>query len=669
VALAGSRRNFWPARGFSGNIQRVMQRRTWLLAAALLAAGAQPACSKKEPPSAGAAEAAPKATAAEVRAGQAIFVSRCAGCHTIGSGDRTGPDLKFVTKRREHDWLVKWIKNPVAMGDSDHIGKEISARYGGVIMPNLQLTNDQIDHVLKFVADASDKGGFNPPPVPARKLEGAELEKAQSLYFDRCAGCHGSLRQGALGPKLTPERAREIGTLNLRATLNHGRPGGMPNWGELGILSNEDVDLLANFIQMPPVRRPDLPASEIKKLWNPKIPPKQRPKSPAHKRNWKNFFAIVLRDPGQIAIVDGDTKERLSILDVGFGIELVRASASGRYLYTLLRDGRISAIDLWANPPTVTAQSRGCFDARSLEVSRTKTQTDKLLVEGCYWPPQLVVFDGATLEPKAVLDTRPKDGAEKLDEVRVGTIVAPSDRPLWAATLMESGEVALVDYGKPGFPITDRIPAEPQLLDGGLDHTERYFISASPGKNELSVVDLAEKKAVAKVAMGKTPHPDPGASFEDPELGWVYAVPHVGEANLSLVGEDPAQHPERAWKVVRRYGEVAAGSLNVRTHAKSRWLWVDSPANRSPDLARQICAIEKKTGKLERCWKPRDAGRVIDFQYDQEGTEVWVAGWDKRGAILVYDDAAFKETTKLEGDWLVTPTRIYNVGNAARGND
>jgi nitrite reductase (NO-forming)/hydroxylamine reductase len=75
--------------------------------------------------------------------------------------------------------------------------------------------------------------------------------------------------------------------------------------------------------------------------------------------------------------------------------------------------------------------------------------------------------------------------------------------------------------------------------------------------------------------------------------------------------------------------------------------------------------VSKKEGKLHRCWKPRDSGRVLDFEYSQDGSEVWVSGWDKQGAIIIYDDAALKEATKLEGDWLVTPTRIYNAFNTA----
>src|SRR4029453_11473856 len=47
--------------------------------------------------------------------GQALFKKICAPCHTIGVGDRVGPDLRGVTARRDHDWLTRYIRNPGRM--------------------------------------------------------------------------------------------------------------------------------------------------------------------------------------------------------------------------------------------------------------------------------------------------------------------------------------------------------------------------------------------------------------------------------------------------------------------------------------------------------------------------------------------------------------------------
>ncbi|MFO0564775.1 MAG: cytochrome D1 domain-containing protein [Polyangiaceae bacterium] len=635
-----------------------------LLSALVLAALS--ACDKGSAGSAdGSASAVASAPAGppseKVTTGRLVFEGNCTACHTIGDGDRTGPDLKNVSQRRERPWLVRWIKNPLEMGDSDHIGRAITKKYGDVVMPKIELTDEQIEAVIDFLDDASRRGGYRPPARPARQLEGAELDKAQSIYFDRCAGCHGSLRQGASAPALGPERAQQIGTVGLAATLNHGRPGGMPAWGELGILSTSDVELLANYLQLPPKARPELPLDGIQKTWNLVTKLDGRPLKPAHSRKVQNFFAVVLKNQGYVAILDGDTRERLVQVDVGFAVELVRASASGHYLYAMGRDGRVTLIDLYANPPSIAAQVRGCFDARSLEVS--KAQPDKLLIQGCYWPPQYVVFDGATLEPKHVESLASAGEGGVGVEGRVGTIVSPRGKPFWALSLMDSGEIAWVDYGKPGFGISSRLGVEKDLLAGGLDPSGRFLSIPAPSKDALYVIDLEQKKQVEKIS-AKTPRPDPGARWEDPEKGWVAAIPQLGEDKLLLYGIDPKK-PDSLWKVVREIGGVAAGALNVRTHPKSPWVWIDSPANPKAELARQICVVSKKEAKVHKCWSGRASGRVMHFEYNQAGTEVWVSGWDSKGALIIYDDATLAEVQRIEADWVKNPMNKLNVFNNA----
>jgi nitrite reductase (NO-forming)/hydroxylamine reductase len=210
------------------------------------------------------------------------------------------------------------------------------------------------------------------------------------------------------------------------------------------------------------------------------------------------------------------------------------------------------------------------------------------------------------------------------------------------------------------------VPAQAGVFGGGLDHSGRYFIAAAGAKDELSVVDLKDKALAGRVTTGKRPHPGQGANFQDPEAGWVNATPHIGEGKLLVYGADPQNAPDKAWKKVREIDGLAAGGLNVRTHPKSPWVWVDSPANRKPELSRQICVIAKKSGKLEKCWQPRKSGRVLDFAYNAEGSEVWVSGWDKqKSAVIIYDDATLKEVQRIEADWVVTPGGKFNVANTS----
>ena len=63
-------------------------------------------------------QAAPPGQSAEE--GEALFQQYCAGCHTVGGGDLSGPDLLGVAERRDPDWLEHWLAEPdkmIAEGD------------------------------------------------------------------------------------------------------------------------------------------------------------------------------------------------------------------------------------------------------------------------------------------------------------------------------------------------------------------------------------------------------------------------------------------------------------------------------------------------------------------------------------------------------------------------
>ena len=124
--------------------------------------------------------------------------------------------------------------------------------------------------------------GPGPGPGPAvPTVAPQEFEKAKQIYFDRCAGCHGTLRKGATGPSLLPDKTRKMGTETLKAFITYGTPGGMPNWGQQGILTEAESDLMARYIQIDAPQPPEMSLGDMKKSWKLIVPPAQRPKSPS----------------------------------------------------------------------------------------------------------------------------------------------------------------------------------------------------------------------------------------------------------------------------------------------------------------------------------------------------------------------------------------------------
>jgi len=88
--------------------------------------------------------------------GQYLFQSRCSACHTIGQGDKVGPELLGVTGRRERAWLARYLAEPETMlAEGDPIATALFDKYQTVRMPNLRLGGDDISALLSYLETQS----------------------------------------------------------------------------------------------------------------------------------------------------------------------------------------------------------------------------------------------------------------------------------------------------------------------------------------------------------------------------------------------------------------------------------------------------------------------------------------------------------------------------------
>lgn len=101
------------------------------------------------------AEAAPIPMPAQGRhlfAGQYLFQTRCAACHTLGKGDGVGPDLRGVTTRRDRAWLTRFIATPDrVLAERDPLALALFAQYQEVRMPNLRLGDEDVAALLQYL--------------------------------------------------------------------------------------------------------------------------------------------------------------------------------------------------------------------------------------------------------------------------------------------------------------------------------------------------------------------------------------------------------------------------------------------------------------------------------------------------------------------------------------
>ena len=532
---------------------------------------------------------------------------------------------------------------------------------------------------LQYQGAASPVGGADAqvrvtPGAPNMTM--AEFEHAQQIYFQRCAGCHGVLRKGATGKPLTPDITQPKGTEYLKVFINQGSPAGMPSWGKSGELTADEVDIMARFVQHEPPQPPEWGMKEIMNTWKVLIPVEQRPKTQQNKFNLDNIFAVTLRDAGQVALVDGDTYEIINVIKTGYAVHISRLSDSRRYVYTIGRDGRIDLIDLYMPMPDRVAEIKIGLEARSVETSKYKGYEDKYAIAGAYWPPQYTIMDGSTLEPLKVVSTRGMtvDTQEFHPEPRVAAIVASHEHPEFIVNVKETGQVLLVNYEDIHNLKTTTIGAARFLHDGGWDSTKRYFLTAANQSDKIAVIDSKDQKLAALVDVDKIPHPGRGANFVDPKFGPVWATSALGNDKITLIGTDPVKHKDNAWKVVRVLKGQGGGSLFVKTHPKSRHLWVDAPLNPDPKIAQSVAVFD--TTNLEAGyqvlpiaeWANLGEGpkRIVQPEYNAAGDEVWFSVWngkEQQSALVVVDDKTLKLKKVIDDPRIVTPTGKFNVHN------
>ena len=538
-------------------------------AIALLAVGA--AANAADPVAVHRAEAAAggKPAAAQMQAGEKAFQAACLACHqATGKGlpgafpPLAGSDYLKADKHRAIGNVLRGLTGPVVVN---------GVTYNSVMPPMTQLSDAEIANALTYamnswgnaygVVSAAEVAAVRAGPKPKQtaasptehpstsvaemKYQGApsamgaaageiemvvspgapamskpEFERAKQIYFERCAGCHGVLRKGATGKPLTPEITQAKGTEYLKVFINYGSPAGMPNWGTSGDLSPADVDIMARYVQHVPPTPPEYGLKEMRDSWKLLVAPADRPTRKMNGYDIDNIFAVTLRDSGEVALIDGDSKKIINILRTGYAVHISRMSHSGRYVYTVGRDAKVDLIDLWMETPGIVAEIKLGLEARSVETSKYKGYEDKLAIGGTYWPPQFTVMNGETLEPLKIYSTRGMtvDTQEYHPEPRVAAIVASHEHPEWIVNVKETGQILLVNYGDIDNLQVTQIGAARFLHDGGWDRTLRYFLTAANQSDKIAVIDSKERKLAALVDVDKIPHPGRGRERRGPGI-------------------------------------------------------------------------------------------------------------------------------------------------------
>ncbi|NOQ79498.1 MAG: nitrite reductase [Gammaproteobacteria bacterium] len=506
-------------------------------------------------------------------------------------------------------------------------------------------------------------------------LSEADFEKAKTLYFQRCAGCHGVLRKGATGKSLEPKETMKKGQARLEKILTYGTEGGMNNFND--IFSKDEIKLMATYIQMDPPIPPEMPLSLMQERTKVYIDPKDYPTKPMHGLNWENFFVVIERDAGKIAIIDGDTKKIVAHLDAGYAVHVIKGQehhnvdksddVSGRFWYTIGRDGKLNKFDLWQTPDKMlVAETQIAYDARDVAVSGD----GKYVIAGGYWPPHFVIVDAKTMKPIKVVSTRGMNvDGNYVEESRVAAIYTNPNESSFLVAAKELGQMWQVNYKDLDNLDITQINSAKFLHDGFYDPTGRYFQIAANASKKMVIIDTKDGGTLeAMIDVDKLPHPGPGANWIDPKCGPVGGTTHLGVGKVSVWGNDPKGHPDQAWKLCYEVETDGAGAF-IRTHENSDYYWADQLKHPEPEVQQSVQVISKKTREIVKTIQvTKEKGKAaLHMEFNKAGTEVWVSVWNRSdnknptGEIVVYDAKTLKEIKRIKG--LTTPTGKFNVYN------
>ena len=87
------------------------------------------------------------------KAGETVWSAKgCLSCHTFGKENVIAPDLAGVFKRRTPAWIRSFIRNPDALLEADDSAKALLERYNYLRMPNLKLTDAEVEAVMHYIA-------------------------------------------------------------------------------------------------------------------------------------------------------------------------------------------------------------------------------------------------------------------------------------------------------------------------------------------------------------------------------------------------------------------------------------------------------------------------------------------------------------------------------------
>ncbi|MCW8899251.1 MAG: nitrite reductase [Gammaproteobacteria bacterium] len=342
-----------------------------------------------------------------------------------------------------------------------------------------------------------------------------DLDKAEQLYANHCAVCHGADRGGYIGPALNSDQTK----LTQKQIVSRIREGGVttlmpqhPTWR--GKLSTKEKSLLASLIATRPKLSRSWGLSDIQNSLEILVADESTlPGKPNYSiEKLDDLMAIMVRgrfaagDAAKVVFFDGRTNKKVGEVSTDFAPHLMDFHPQQeRWAYVRDDLGYIIKIDLYSLK--IVRKVRAGLNGTSLAISRD----GRYLAAGSYIPNTAVILDAMTLEPLKLIELRGINPDGKMVEADSGMITSTPFADYFVIALEQAGQVWIMELNKPDMPVTKITNVGRHLHDAFLSPNGRHIVVSSYDDNINAVIDLDKKSIVKKIPAGCQPHLGSGA--------------------------------------------------------------------------------------------------------------------------------------------------------------
>ena len=457
--------------------------------------------------------------------------------------------------------------------------------------------------------------------------EAGDIEDAEKLFAQNCAVCHGADRGGYIAPGLVKERLGFVSEAAIRSMTSNGISETlMPPWG--GKLTTAELRKLASLFKSTSKAELSWGLEDIKKSLKVYIADESSlPSKPTYPiREMDDLMAVMSRGRyatgnSRVIFFDGRTNRKVGEIPTIHAPHIINYHPTDpRWAYVKTDSAYVYKVDLYSM--RAVRSIRTGLSGPALAVSRD----GRYVMAGTFVPHTAVILDAKTLEPVKFLELKGIDPDGKMVESDSGMITGTPFADYFVIALENSGQVWIIDYSKPGMPISKVKNVGRHLHDAFLSPDGRYLMIASYDDNIVAAIDLKEKRIVKKLPGGCQPHVGSGAVVKVKGRTFGVGTNIAGCDKMVVTIWDLD-----TWEVVKQI-PVIGPTESPAAHPKARYIAVDIVGT-GPD-ADKIQFIDKET--LEVAKTITVGGHSHFPEYTARGDYLYVSAGYQGDKVVIY---------------------------------